>query len=253
MRKPPLLTLLALPVALLGCRKAEFEPVDVGSGLQKDALPDVDPGEIFCEDGSASICSPTACAPICHKRTGTIADTGDQCTIYYSTTNPARYDNCKKGDVCLSADKGGRISYCFTLCAGAADCAAEGACASRDVWSDNVKIQVCDPPAQSCFSASEPCCDPIALTGCDNERSCYLVAPHSGSQDSWTVCEYSTGDVRRGEPCSMSRDCVPGLACYFSSSSSTAGACRQVCQPTDPDACGGVACTPYGKQLGVCL
>jgi hypothetical protein len=255
MKKPLLLTLVALTLVPLACRRAEFEPIEIrDSGPKRDALPDVELGDIFCEDPSASTCSPTACAPICHKRTGTIANTGDQCTIYYSATDPVPYDNCKKGDICLSSDNGGSLYFCFTLCNSALPCTNEGACADRAIWSQNVQVKVCDPAAQSCSSASEPCCDPIASTGCDSGRYCYLVAPRSGSQSSWTVCDYSTGEVGRGDPCQTSRDCYSKMACYFGSSSSTAGACRQVCQPLDPDACsGGGTCTQYGTQYGVCL
>jgi hypothetical protein len=243
---------LTLLWGLSACRKAEFEPIEpTDSGTpHTDALPDADPNEFACEDPNASSCTPAACEPICHKRSGPIANTGDQCTVYFSGGNPARYDNCKPGNVCLSPQNGGSIFYCFALCADANSCTSRAACAGR-LWSGSTQVKVCDPAPQSCASS---CCDPIAPAGCDSGRYCYLIAPRSDSQDSWTVCDYSTGDVGRGDPCTTSRDCFPGLACYFGSSASTTGACRQVCLPTDENACsGGGTCTRYGAQFGVCL
>jgi hypothetical protein len=113
-------------------------------------------------------------------------------------------------------------------------------------------IRVCDPPYQNCASASEPCCDPLASQSCGPGRYCYLLPPQAGSEDSWTVCEYETGGSLRGQSCATSRDCLPGLACFFETPSSPGGECRQVCNPTDASSCPTGTCLPYGKQWGLC-
>jgi hypothetical protein len=244
--------LFLLSLGFFTCRKAEFEPND-GGNAQAEVPHAADADEIVCEAQGAGTCVPSPCAPMCHKRTGIIAETGDLCTIS-SEGKPDQQDNCRERNVCLRPQPGGGLAFCFALCDSTAACKG-GSCAARAL-SSSMQVKVCDPPPQNCSSTSDPCCDPIENKGCGSGRFCYLVAPHSGSQDSWTICDYSTGEVGRGDPCRTSRDCLPKLTCFFESASSTVGSCRLACNPTDPNGCGSgtgtEACTLYGAQWGVC-
>ncbi len=253
MRKLLFVTLVVLSVLPVGCRKAEFEPINVtgSGGAQGDALlddPDVAP--LACGDESKTACTPAACDSICHVQTGSVA-TGQRCTIYYGT-NPSRYDDCQTGDICLTPELGG-YSYCFQLCTTAATCISGGACSYRSLsTSGTTQIKVCDPAPVSCSSLAQTCCDPLSNANCDN-GTCYLVAPSSTGQDSQTVCDFSSGENTHTQPCTSSHDCAPTLACYFKKATDMTGTCYQVCVPGGLNACNGGACTPYAKQWGVCL
>lgn len=238
-------------------------------------LEDLPPDQLICTAPSKSACSSeattgTSCDPVC--QTGlcdwcsqkcskggdgvtACAKFGPQATGTICTLNargdPWQNDDCIAGDICLTPDIGGSLSYCFTLCRSSLDCQGGVACADRLIASlagNNVKTPVCDPPYKECDdSILGACCDPIAKTGCSSDRFCYLVSPDIETQNSRTVCEFSTGEGRRGFYCKSSRECMPGWVCTGN------GLCQQVCNPDVADSCpaGGV-CTHYGKQYGYC-
>lgn len=256
MRTSAILTLFALSAAPLACSDAHFSRIERedAATTAEDApgdtvqASDPPPDPLVCEPAGDPVCTPAACAPVCHARQGAVAP-GGECTVSYGT-NPARYDDCAAGAVCLTDGFG--TSHCFDLCRNAVDCPAGRACTGRTL-SGATSIRVCDPPYRNCSSISEPCCDPLASGSCGAGLYCYLVSPPPDSLDSWTVCEYVTGGTAVGQPCTSSRDCLPGLACYLAAPSSTVGQCRQVCDPATSDACSTGICTPYGQQWGVCI
>jgi hypothetical protein len=249
MRTSAFLTLLAFSAA---CSDAEFALVeredgggtaDAPSGVEVPS--DGPPDPLVCEPAADPICTPSACAPVCHVREGS-APAGSLCTVSYGS-DPARWDDCAAGNVCLSEGFG--VSHCFALCRTAVDCPGRP-CAARAL-AGATSIRVCDPPYRNCSSTSEPCCDPVASAGCDGGTSCYLVPP-GRSEDSWTVCEYETGGVEVGHLCTTSRNCLPGLACFLPTPDRTAGECRPVCDPATAGSCAAGTCIPYPRQWGVC-
>lgn len=254
MRTLAIPTLLAVSGALLACSDAHFSRIEredaaaTAEDAPTDTVParDLPPDPLVCEAAGDAVCTPAACESVCHRREGAVS-AGGACTVSYGT-HPARYDDCAVGAICLSDGFG--TSHCFGLCRTAVDCPGR-ACTARPL-SGETAIRVCDPPYHNCSSTSEPCCDPLSSSGCGADQYCYLVSPQPPSLDSWTVCEYVTGGTSVGQLCTSSRECLPGLACYLSTPSATAGECRQVCNPALPDSCATGTCTPYGTQWGVC-
>jgi hypothetical protein len=247
------------------------DTADLGSGAADESVEAricSAPTALSC---SSQIASGTTCDPVCqtgscdwcNEKCTAIAGDGkaacggigvklarSSCTIQLGGT-PSQHDDCAPGNICLSPDTGSGYSYCFPLCRTGVDCLGGVACEPRQVSplaiANPVFVSVCDPEYKSCnpLSAS-PCCNPILLTGCPSGQYCYLTSPDP-SQDSRTVCEYTTGIGGRGATCASSRECAQGWGC------SSSGFCQKVCDPTVPGSCpAGGTCAPSGKQFGYC-
>ena len=261
-------TALAL---FLGCAKATFvridaqaEPVESSTcvnpvtpkdNCQAQASSPCDP---VCQSGACNWCDQkctlsgdgkTACAG-----RGNIAS-GNTCTIFLSATSQ-QHDECRPGDICLSPDIGGVVSYCFTLCRGKIDCAGGVACAPRALAPIAPGVaptaMVCDPDYTSCDPATAtPCCSPLASTsaanGCPAGKFCYLVTPDT--VHSRTTCEYATGGLGRGDACQSSRDCLEKFVCA-PSAAGISGTCQRVCNTANP--CTSGSCVALGAEYGYC-
>ena len=252
MHRTTFLPLLAVLAGAFACTKADFSPApdarkDSGVGADSQPSTDTAPDPYVCESTELALCTPATCDSVCHMREATKTP-GDSCTNY-SGTKPSRYDDCASGNVCLKDGFGS--DYCFALCETSLGCPGGRACTYR-AFTDTLSIKVCDPPYRNCSSASEPCCNPIDNSGCEANQHCYLVPPQSGSDDSWTVCEYVTGGGSPGTPCTSSRDCLSGLACSLGSTLSDSGICQHVCDPNAAAPCSQGQCVLYGSQWGLC-
>lgn len=128
----------------------------------------------------------------------------------------AQTDNCAPGLVCLEDGCNGR---CYQFCHGDADC--PGSTCSRDAGGG---VKVCDVP--------EVDCDPVGTgsgTTCGTtQQACYL----SPNVKDRTVCDCPLGGVGENGACTLSRECLPRLACVN-------GHCRRVC---NLNGTGGVLC-----------
>lgn len=270
--------LLALPALVAGCTRATFPPVVVqDSG--PDGPPDggtVDAG--ICQADVGITCASTTlnsgvCDPVC--QTGSCAwCQGQKCSVrgdngestctsagpktlndYCTITNPntrLQFDNCGLGYICMG-DFGAGVTQCFSFCGSSADCAGNVDCTPRPVAADPQppsilapRVKVCDPAYGTCPS----CCDPIGNTGCPVQggQTCYLVSNDPKTQTNRTVCEFVSGGLSTGAPCSYSRDCLQGSGCY-------AGVCHTVCNPSVSSTCANTnapCIAPTGSQYGYC-
>ena len=256
-----------------GCVRASFSPVEGPDASRSDTASGGG-------DEPATLCSLTplvgcslqkasgaTCDPVCQEGTcpcgqkctvagdGTVAclskgtrETESWCTRS-SPDLPQQHDDCVSGDVCLPII-GTDGNFCFQHCRSSLDCAGGVRCAERALTRTGATAMVCDPPYGRCDPAAPGggCCDPFDPTmgaRCTDGRFCYLVSKDPDTQDSRTVCEFTTGiDTRNG--CSFPSDCAEGYSCH-----PTLGACRQVCDPSHPCLVGN--CTPNGTQYGFCL
>ncbi len=194
-----------------------------GGGEKVDAHPDMQPDApcipavAGCTPSDAGICDPVCnvgcedCHTKCNVSTGRLtcnqpypgkmATTQTVCTL--ETLGAAgTTDNCAPGNTCISAECG---NDCFQFCRVNSDC--NNANCSRDAGGG---YKVCDVP----FNDT---CDPItgAVTGCPfSAQGCYL-----STNTARTLCDCpfnadQQGGVSAGLPCTHSRQCLTGLACY---------------------------------------
>ncbi len=241
-------------LALTACAVPNFPVADdvPPQGDPDTALPPVE--GFTCEDPNQVVCAPGACPSLCHMAEGPRQATFTHCKKS-ATADGVLCDNCEGRNVCLEpAPNTSQGSFCFALCRSDADCPGGVSCGERPL-SDGSSVRVCDPAYQNC---GESCCNPTILAGkaCDLDRPCYLVlAPSLSREASWTVCEYSSGGARKGEPCTLSRDCIEGLTCVGADSEARgSGTCLVACDPGNPGACGANGqCQPFPKHWGYCL
>jgi len=271
MSKPAAYLTFAALALFLGCAKANFVPrEDQGDSDADTCLTPIKPKpncqaltsspcDPVCQSGSCNWCSQKCslagdATPVC-AGWGNISS-GNTCTVYLAAT-PQQHDECGPGDICLSPDVGGSVSYCFTLCHSEVDCVGNVACAFRAmgpmVAGTTPSAKVCDPEYVSCDPASATaCCDPLASSaassGCASGRFCYLVTADSTGH-SRTTCEYNTGGGGRGAACQSSRDCLEKYVCA-PSGAGTSGTCQRVCSGTTP--CTSGTCVLLGAEYGYC-
>jgi hypothetical protein len=268
-------------VLTVACIKAKFEPITGGeggtggtteagttgnddSGLASDVggscpepnlpcsgSPSTGICDPVCQTGDCDWCSQkctyvfdgTSAQPTCASSTGHGAFP-NSCTRYSAATSK-QSDDCAPGSICLRPTVGDSVSYCFQLCAAAADCLGGLECGQRQLSSLGGSVGVCDPPYSPC-GTDGTCCDPLALTGCPDNRVCLLVSPDPGAQPqhSRTVCEFGNGGQVDSQPCSASRDCMEKYTCVNNM-------CRRVCNTASP--CPpGATCKPWGVEYGYC-
>ncbi len=126
-------------------------------------------------------------------------------------------DNCQPGMVCLSASLC-PLPRCYQLCRTSTDC-PKGASCSRDAGGGN---KFCDVPQVPCNPL------PGATTGCGSSNlGCYLSGT---SGNTLCDCQFMRTDGRTGttrDPCTHSRDCLPGLVC--TNPTGAGSACYPVC------------------------
>ena len=230
---------------------------------------DSDPGpEVSCPVSSVSLCTPQTvvpCDPVC--QTGTCDWCTQKCTYVFdgaaaqptcssrgqkifpqacaanSPGSSSQHDDCAPGYLCLAPTIGDNFTYCFGLCASAANCPFGVACGQRKLSAAGGLVAVCDPPYDVC-GVGGGCCDPVGGSGCATNRTCLLVSPDPASGHSRTVCEFSYGGGRNSSACDSSRDCLTKNTCV-------AGTCRQVCNSVYSCPNGG-DCTFWGPEYGYC-
>lgn len=256
----------------LACVRAQFSPIADGGAPKADASAcpahDAKPG---CNSTSGPPCDPVCqsgtCPDWCSQKCsiagdGTVAclskgarETEMSCTISLPDS-PQQHDDCVPGDVCLPIIGAGS-AFCFQHCSGSLDCPGLGVrCAERPLTTTGVMAMVCDPTYSLCDPAAPGggCCDPTtsATTNpttsnpCPPGRFCYLVSKDPVTQNSRTVCEYTT-DTNTKSECSLASDCAVGYSCH-----PTQGVCRQVCDSSHPCPIN-ATCTPNGNQYGFCI
>jgi hypothetical protein len=247
----------------LACVRAELSPVET----KDSSAPKPDAFACLAPKCTAQPTGGAPCDPVCQTGTtcdwcsekcsiagdGTVAclsigtrETESLCTRS-SPDSPLQHDDCVAGDVCLPI-VGSQGDYCFRHCGSNLDCPGGVRCAERPLTTTGRTAMVCDPHYTGCDPSAPGggCCDPTTGSGCTDGRFCYLVAKDPVTQESRTVCEYTTGINTRSE-CSLASDCADGYSCHPS-----LRACRQVCDLSHP-ACLVGTCTPNGNQYGFCL
>lgn len=255
----------------VSCAKAEFEPDDGGAQPAPDlrnAEPQVCPENPIAGCSSANL---DPCDPVC--QTGTACDWCTQkCSYTYGTSgNPEptcvsndnadkslyqgctvdnlatgkQTDDCAAGSICLTLS--GDPRQCFTLCHDAIDCPGPGECVPSPLPGGMGQVSVCDPPPVQCGSGSA-CCNPVAQTGCDDGRHCFLVSESAQGGHSRTVCEFAYGEggsnASTGADCTYTRDCFLKFTCVD-------GTCRQVCDSASCCA-QGTTFVARGSEYGYC-
>jgi len=220
-------------------------PAPDASGCGTAALSPCDP---VCQTGDCDWCTQKCAYAYATDNSGPVpvcASAGDQ-PLYSTCTqsfpgSPQQSDECAAGGICLPAFLGDTQGICFSLCRSRIDCLGGTDCGPRPLSPAGGAVSVCDPPYDRC-GVDGNCCDPLAATGCDANRYCFLVSPDP-SGDSRTVCEYTYGNGRSGFACVSARDCWPGYACVT-------GACLEVCDSAHLCPDGG--CVLLGAEYGYC-
>jgi hypothetical protein len=161
----------------------------------------------------------------CNKPYQNGSNPGIQHVCDLNLTGADQQDNCAPGQVCMSVECGAR---CKQFCRDSSDCttASSTAACSRDAGGG---LTVCDVPYADL-------CDPVAgaattNSGCSEAsiQGCYLSA-----NSLRTLCDCSFKNVNEGKPCSHSRDCFAGLACFDPSGGVNGATCIRVCRlPSD--------------------
>jgi hypothetical protein len=243
-----IVVLSMVSLALASCAVPEFPAADSSTS-------DAPPAEsTSCEDQNDVFCSSGGCDRICHMKNVARRGTFSRCDEPV-VSHGMRLDNCEDHNVCLEPTPNTSQGFvCFALCRNETGCAMGVACSDRTL-SGATSIRVCDPEYKSCEGN---CCDPTDNTrnSCEFSRPCYLVpALKINSSTSWTVCEYSGGGGRKGDSCTLARDCMEGLTCVGATNGiKNSGTCLVVCDPSKTDACGkdGPSCQSFPKQWGYC-
>jgi hypothetical protein len=182
----------------------------------------------------------TAGALTCNQISGSLIRTEGQSCDQVSLGTTSQTDDCAPGLVCLDR---GCNPQCSKLCRVDADC--PGSTCSRDYatgW------KVCD------VQASE--CNPVTALGPPNcglatAVACYLSATITDR----VVCDCPFKDVGEGQPCTLSRDCLRGMACVDTTGTANFR-CQRVCSLTGAmSGCRGEeTCRPVNgsKKYGFC-
>jgi hypothetical protein len=157
---------------------------------------------------------------------------GESCTISAAGTS-GQTDNCDVGLVCVADSCGGR---CYRFCQGDADC--PGSTCSRDAGGG---VKMCDVPFVTC--------DPVGggtRSSCPSSAAmvegCYLSAIAVDK----TLCDCPFGAARENDSCTLSRECLPGLACVDATGTGDAR-CLPVCMLLGNGGCSnGRTCAAIG-------
>lgn len=206
------------------------------------------PCDPVCQTGDCDWCTQkcsyafdhVAAQPTCTSRGQKIFP--QPCAVN-SSGSSSQFDDCALGYICLAPIIGDNPTYCFALCASAADCPHSVDCGQRKLSPAGGLVAVCDPPYDQC-GTDGTCCDPVAGSGCPANRSCLLVSPDPDSKHSRTVCEFAYGNGRNSSPCDSSRDCLVKNTCVSNT-------CRQICNSASPCPNSGI-CTSWGTEYGYC-
>jgi hypothetical protein len=139
---------------------------------------------------------------------------GQSCDISFAG-QATQTDDCDAGLVCLAASCGRR---CYQFCRADQDCT--NATCTRDVGGGQ---RVCDVPFAQCNPILNGMPD-----GCPNDsHGCYLI-PTGNDR---TVCDCPISSARENMPCTLSRECFPGLVCV-DPANTMEFRCRRVCSLT---------------------
>jgi hypothetical protein len=148
-------------------------------------------------------------------------------------------DLCAPGLVCMADGCGSMTGRCYQFCKTDQDCPSS--VCSRDVGGGQ---KVCDVPNVACNPVRAGMSD-----GCGTSNDT-LVCYVSSTVKDRTFCDCPLDAGLANTPCTLSRDCVPGLACVASQ-------CRQVCKlvnGTSTDCAAGQTCYKLNgsDQYGYC-
>lgn len=164
----------------------------------------------------------------------------ESCQIKNAGTADQSHD-CSAGLECLQ-DCAGGVPHCYRACTADTECPASS-CTRTFA---GVAGQFCEPDFTDC--------NPVANSTCAINMNCKLLSsqPAPGGGDR-TVCECQTGTAARGEPCSSTRQCFPGLVCPPGGSGPGAEVCQRPCDPmAGAAACTAGTCRPFGARWGYC-
>jgi hypothetical protein len=164
---------------------------------------------------------------------------GEACAIA-SASSSAQTDDCAPGLVCVMDTCASR---CYKFCKSDMDCGASTC--TRDAGGG---VKICDVQPVTC--------NPIRTngmpTGCPGDaQGCYL----SGTVKDRTFCDCEFKAGGTNAPCSVSRDCFPGLVCVDVGGTGSSF-CRPVCGLAvgASDCVGGTTCVALNKStmFGYC-
>jgi hypothetical protein len=195
-----------------------------------------------CSDCRQKCSINTAGVLVCSAGSRRNRAVGETCLIS-SPGQGNQSDDCGPGLVCMADCGGGGGARCYAFCRSDVDCLFS-ACTRTAPGGVH---KVCEVPFTTCNPQD-------GRTGCaSTTESCYLLASQAaplGGQR--TVCDCSMAAAGVSEPCTDSRECLPGLVCPVGGLLGS-GYCRRVCSPTSPTTCQGTVCRPYGVQWGYCF
>jgi hypothetical protein len=199
-----------------------------------------------CQSGCAceEKCSVNATGtPTCNVPSpGLVRLINESCTVVLEG-DPKQTDNCAPGLVCVTASCG---SSCFKHCRTDGDCPAGAPC-TRTIGTSAYKF--CDVPAVTCNPVTK-----LGDTGCPGSaQGCYL----SATVPDETRCDCPFRDLKPGDDCSVSRQCLRGLVCADPNGQNHL-TCQIACNLTvdaSKNGCGvSQTCLPIktSKTYGVC-
>jgi cysteine-rich repeat protein len=187
-----------------------------GDGCEADCTV----GFIACDITAATCltgmsCYPTSAGDIC-LATGTVAE-----GLLCGTVN-----DCADGLGCVQVPTDPVNTYCRALCdvARGITCASGGACVNLNAPSNMA----------ACLLDSCDLFNPSCLLG----AGCYPTTAYGD------VC-WLAGPGIAGSTCTDYQDCEAGTTCFDETTPTVGSFCREICDPADPTACGGIAtCVP---------
>ena len=170
--------------------------------------------------GGSTACEPAPANPI---------PVGGEC----STAN----DECRGGAICLPEFQSSCGAHCYRMCESDVDCAGGARC--------NLEIDAFGGPGAKACGPPPETCDPTGQASCGRPDrpspafGCYPLALDHADQ---TVCDCA-GLLELDAPCTMERDCRPGLECVESGGQRT---CRPLCKLAGDNRCpAGQTCMPF--------
>ena len=162
-----------------------------------------------------------------------------------STFSSAETDDCQPGHLCANINS--CLGRCYQFCRTGSDC-ANGASCSRDAGGG---FTICDVPTVACDPVAGAASGSSGNSGCTGGLTvnCYLSATSKNTLcDCQNVRANGTGNGTKGDFCTHSRDCFPGLVCLDAGGTGSMQ-CWPVCRlPGD----GGVDITNTGAGEQKC-
>jgi hypothetical protein len=184
---------------------------------------------------------------VCQPIRGNVQEQ-ENCVISTDPGSQQKSDNCAPGLVCLT--DGGITARCFALCSDTSPCTSS-VCSQRFLLGTHSSngttptITVCGGPLSDC--------DPLGPKNPVVCGNCVLQEPVSGI--SRTACEPWIGEVRGGQPCFTSADCLDGsFYCPQNKAGKNFHLCSPICKLQSPVCPAGNSCFSIdgGGAYGFC-